>query len=48
MNGKIHFNVDFFRDHLYKDIIVDIVNGKIINSSCNINDSFTKILDSDP
>jgi len=48
MNWKIHFNVDFFRDHLYKDIVVDVVNGKIINSSCNINDAFTKILDSDP
>jgi len=26
MNGKIHFNVDFFRDHLYKDIIVEVVD----------------------
>ena len=48
MNGKIHFNVDFFRDHLYKDIIVEVVDWKIINSSCNINDKFTKVLDSDP
>lgn len=48
MNGIIHFNIDFFRNHLYKNVKVEVVNGKIINSNCNINDKFTKILDSDP
>ena len=47
MNGVIHFNIDFFREYLYKDVIVGVVDGKIVSSTCNINDKFTKVLDSD-
>lgn len=47
MNGTIHFNIDFFREHFYKDVIVEVVDGKIVKSSCNINETFIKILDSD-
>ncbi|MDO5568739.1 MAG: aminopeptidase [bacterium] len=48
MNGIINFNVDsFFRGNVYKNIIVEVKDGKIINSSCNISEEFKKILDSD-
>lgn len=48
MNGKIHFNIDsYFRGKVYKNIIVDVVDGKIINSNCNIDQEFRMLLDSD-
>lgn len=48
VNGRINFNIDsFFRGNVYKDIIVDVVDGKIVKSSCSDNEEFKKILDSD-
>lgn len=48
MNGTLHFNMDtFFRSDTYKDIWVDVKDGKIISSSCNLDDKFKQILDSD-
>lgn len=48
MNGIIHFNVDtLFRSDVYKDIWVEVKDGKIISSRCNLDDQFKQILDSD-
>ena len=48
MNGTLHFNLDtLFRSDVYKDIWVDVKDGKIINSKCNLDEQFKRILDSD-
>ncbi len=48
MNGIIHFNVDsYFRGKVYKDIILEVVDGKIVNSNCNLDQEFKMLLDSD-
>lgn len=48
MNGTLHFNIDtFFRSDVYKDIWVEVKDGKIISSSCNLDEKFRQILDSD-
>ena len=48
MNGIIHFNMDtFFRNNTFRDIWVTVKDGRIIDSRCNLDLEFTKILDSD-
>ncbi len=48
MNGTIHFNIDsFFRGKIYRDVIVEVLDGKIVNSDCNLDREFKMLLDSD-
>lgn len=48
VNGRINFNVDsFFRGDIYKNIIVEVLNGKIVSSNCNLDEKFRMLLDSD-
>lgn len=48
MNGEIYFSFDtFFRGKVYKNIWIKVKNGKIIDSKCNLDLEFKRILDSD-
>lgn len=48
MNGTLHFNLEtFFRSDVYKDIYLEVKDGKIISSKCNLQEKFDQILDSD-